>query len=419
VSYNKSSPAFAQLPIIEQHLMKTSRLRLRYLFDRYYSKTATPKERDELFTIIKDGAGNEELSLLIRQAWDDLKPTTPLFSTDKTNAMLSKILGADASQKHSKNRNNIFLWAKISTAAVALLFVGFGVYLHKHRLHKYTQTAFVRTKRHLSHDALPGGNKAVLTLANGKTIILDNAQNGTLAQQGATLINKTADGQLLYNAKSQANTTAAPETNVITTPRGGQYQIILPDGTKVWLNSASSLRFPTYFTGTSRQVEITGEAYFEVTKNPAMPFKVKTNRADIEVLGTHFNVMAYDDESVMKTTLLEGAVNITSGNFSARLKPGQQAQINKTGQNKVVDNVDTDDETAWKNGIFQFRDAGIDVILRQAARWYDVDIAYKNGVPPREFTGRISRNVKASELLNILKYAGIDIKIEGKEIIVL
>nr|WP_067057185.1 FecR family protein [Mucilaginibacter sp. L294] len=398
--------------------MKTSRLRLRYLFDRYYSKTATPQERDELFAIINNGAGNEELSLLIRQAWDDLKPTAPLFDNGKTNAMLSKILGADASQKHSNNRNNIFLWAKISTAAMLLLFIGFGFYLHAHHPQKQAQTTLVKAKNNVSHDALPGGNKAVLTLANGKTIILDNAQNGMLAQQGATLIKKTADGQLLYNAKLQANTKAAPEINVITTPRGGQYQVILPDGTKVWLNSASSLRFPTYFTGTSRQVEITGEAYFEVTKNPAMPFKVKTNRADIEVLGTHFNVMAYDDEAIMKTTLLEGAVNITSGNFSARLKPGQQAQINKSGKNTVVDNVDVDDETAWKNGIFQFRDAGIDVILRQAARWYDVDITYKKGVPPREFTGRISRNVKASELLNILKYAGIDLKIEGKEIVV-
>jgi hypothetical protein len=398
--------------------MKTSRLRLRYLFDRYYNKTATPKERDELFAIINDGAGDEELSLLIRQAWDDLKPPTPLFNSGKTNAMLSKILGADASRGQSKNRNNIFLWAKISTAAIALLFIGFGIYTYHNGQKKQTQTTLVNAKHHVLHDALPGGNKAVLTLANGKKIILDNAQNGMLAKEGSTLIKKTADGQVLYNAKILANTKAAPEINTITTPRGGQYQVILPDGTKVWLNSASSLRFPTYFTGKLRQVQITGEAYFEVTKNPAMPFKVKTNRADIEVLGTHFNVMAYDDEAVMKTTLLEGAVNITSGNFSAMLKPGQQAQINKTGQNKVVNDVDVDDETAWKNGIFQFRDAGIDVILRQAARWYDVGITYQKGVPPREFTGRISRNVKASELLNMLKYAGVDLKIEGKNIIV-
>jgi transmembrane sensor len=403
---------------LNKHLMNTSRLRLTYLFDRYYSKTATLQERDELFAIINAAASDEELSLLIRQAWDDLKPGKPLFDADKTNTMLSNILGADALDKQEKTHNNIFFWARIATAAIALLFIGFGIHQRMCR-HKPLQSQLVKIKHSTLHDALPGGNKAILTLADGKTIILDNAQNGTLAKQGATLIKKTADGQLIYNVSALAGANMAPSTNTIVTPRGGQYQIILPDGTKVWLNSASSLRFPTRFTGISRQVEITGEAYFEVTKNAAMPFRVKTNRAQIEVLGTHFNVMAYDDENVMKTTLLEGAVNITSGTFSARLRPGQQAQIKKSGNNKVIDDVDTEDETAWKNGIFQFRDAGIDVILRQAARWYDVDIAYNNKIPAREFTGRISRNVKASELLNMLKYAGIDLKIEGKNIIVL
>ncbi|MEB0250185.1 FecR domain-containing protein, partial [Mucilaginibacter sp. 5B2] len=268
-------------------------------------------------------------------------------------------------------------------------------------------------------DALPGGNKAVLTLANGKTIVLDNAENGTLAKEGTTLVKKTTDGQVIYNTNALAGDEAAPSINTISTPRGGQYQVVLPDGTQVWLNSASSLTFPTRFTGRSRQVKITGEAYFEVTKNTLMPFKVKTNRADIEVLGTHFNVMAYDDEVIMKTTLLEGAVSITSGTFSARLKPGQQAQIKSSGQNKIINDVDVDDETAWKNGIFQFREVGIDAILRQAARWYDVPVTYNGKVPDKVFTGRISRNVKASVLLDILKYTGVNLKIEGNKIIVL
>lgn len=397
--------------------MKISNLRLRYLFDRYYNKTATPQEQDELFAIIDAGAGSEELSLLIRQVWDDLKPdVAPLFNSDKTNAILKNILGSDGLGTDKKTHNNIFLWAKIASAAIVLFFVSFGLHLY-FQAKKVSQNQIVKAKSKL-HDALPGGNKAVLTLANGKTIILDNAQNGTLARQGNTLIKKAADGQLIYNVAALANANSAPSINTISTPRGGQYQVILPDGTKVWLNSASSLRFPTRFTGVSRQVEIIGEAYFEVTKKPAMPFRVKTNRAEIEVLGTHFNVMAYDDEKTMKTTLLEGAVNIKSGTFSARLKPGQQAQINTTGQSKVVSDVDLEDEIAWKNGIFQFRDAEIDVILRQAARWYDVDVTYKSKVPAKEFTGRISRNVKASELLNMLKYAGINLDIEGKNIIV-
>ncbi|MET3980525.1 transmembrane sensor [Mucilaginibacter sp. UYP25] len=398
--------------------MKTSRLRLRYLFDHYYSKTATPKERDELFAVINAGASDEELSMLIRQAWDDLRPDAPLFNNNKTSQMLSNILGAEGLNKQVKTHNNIFLWGKISTAALLLIVVTFGVYTLLHPQKAAQQPQIAKVKRP-HNDALPGGNKALLTLANGKTIILDNAENGTLAKQGTTLIKKTADGQVIYNTTALADAGTLPSINTITTPRGGQYQVVLPDGTKVWLNSASSLTFPTRFTGKTRQVEITGEAYFEVTKNAAVPFKVKTNRADIEVLGTHFNVMAYDDEATMKTTLLEGAVNITSGTFSALLKPGQQAQIKRSGQNKVVDGVDVDDETAWKNGIFQFREVGIDAILRQAARWYAVDVTYKGKVPDKVFTGRISRNVKASVLLDILKYTGINLKIEGNEIIVL
>ncbi|MEO7215223.1 FecR family protein [Mucilaginibacter sp.] len=397
--------------------MKTSRLRLQYLFDKYYNKTATPQERDELFAIVDAGKCDEELSRYVRQAWDELKPGESFFDADKSNAILKNILGSVDTDNSRKPGRTLILWGKIAAAAVALIFISLCTYWHLYPK-KETQT-HAKAVKHPAHDALPGGNKAILTLANGKTIILDNAQNGTLAKQGATIVKKTADGQLLYNSAAMADNSPIPSINTIVTPRGGQYQVILPDGTKVWLNAASSLRFPTVFTGKTREVDITGEAYFEVAKNPAMPFKVKTNRAEIEVLGTHFNVMAYDDETTMKTTLLEGAVNIKSGSFSAILKPGQQAQITANGQSKVVDDVDVNDETAWKNGIFQFRDAGIDMILRQASRWYDVDVIYKGKIPHREFNGRIARSVKASELLNMLEYTGFKLKIEGKNIIVL
>ena len=397
--------------------MTTSRLRLKYLFDRYYNNTATPNERDELLNLIDAGTKDKELSILIRQAWDELSPDAELFENETSDAMLGKVLGGNSPKEGKNNRSIIFLWAKIAAAAVVLVFIGYSSILHLF-IHKRQQNVVTKTKTQL-HDILPGGNKAVLTLGNGKTIVLDNAKNGMLVKEGKTVVKKMANGQLLYNAAAFTDTKAAPSINTITTPRGGQYQVILPDGTKVWLNSASWIRFPTYFTGTSREVEINGEAYFEVTKNRFKPFKVKTNHANIEVLGTHFNVMAYDDETVMKTTLLEGAVNITSGSFSAKLIPGQQAQVSASGQNKVLNDVDVDDEIAWKNGIFQFRDAGIDVILRQAARWYDVNIIYKSKLPGKEFTGRISRNVKASALLNMLNYTGANLKIEGNNIIVL
>lgn len=398
--------------------MNTTRQRLLYLFNCYYSKTATLQERDELFAVIDAGKRDEELSQLIRQAWDDLHVEEPIFTASKTDAMLSKILGADGAASQ-KRHTPVLLWAKFATAAVALLFLSFGIYTFLHQDKPTATKQIVKAKSRPLHDALPGGNKAVLTLANGQTIILDNAENGTLAKQGTTTVKKTSEGMLVYNAANAAKSNSAVSINTIATPRGGQYQVVLPDGTQVWLNSASSLRFPTRFTGKSRPVEITGEAYFEVAKNAKMPFIVKTERAEIEVLGTHFNVMAYHDEQVMKTTLLEGAVNIKNGKTVNRLAPGQQAQIGASGTTKVVSDVDVDDEIAWKNGIFQFRDASVDLILRQASRWYDVDVIYKGNVPNREFTGRISRNVKASKLLEMLIYTGIDMKIEGKKIIVL
>jgi ferric-dicitrate binding protein FerR (iron transport regulator) len=400
--------------------MNTSRLRLSYLFNCYYNKTATPQESDELFAIISAGKKDQELSDLIYAAWNDLHLDAPFFNSTKTELILNNILASGSTKKQTepaKPIRNLLLWAKFSAAAVGLLFLSFGIYNYLHKNISVVEKPIAKINL-LQHDALPGSNKAILTLANGKTIILDNAQNGTLAKQGHTTVNKAADGKLVYNLSNIADDNVAPSINTISTPRGGEYQVILPDGTKVWLNAASSLRFPTRFTGNSRDVEITGEAYFEVTKNKLMPFRVKTSRASIEVLGTHFNVMAYDDENLMKTTLLEGAVNIKSGSATYKLTPGQQAQINATGNTKVTSNIDVDDEVAWKNGIFQFRDAGIDVILRQASRWYDVNVTYKGKVPPKEFTGRLSRNVKASALLNMIKYTGIDLHIEGKNIIV-
>ncbi|MBD1394735.1 FecR family protein [Mucilaginibacter glaciei] len=400
--------------------MDTSRSRLSYLFNCYYSKTATLQERDELFALIAAGKKDDALSELIRTAWDDLHLTAPLFTTNQTDQILQNILTAAKPVGNIPNARphpTFLLWTKLAAAAIVLFFLSFGAYLYLYQTKAPVKTLVAKNKVAL-HDALPGSSKALLTLANGNTIILDNAKNGTLAKQGNTLVNKTDDGKLVYNLSNIGDKDAAVSINTITTPRGGEYQIILPDGTKVWLNAASSLKFPTRFTGNSRDVEITGEAYFEVTKNKLMPFKVKTNRAEIEVLGTHFNVMAYDDESLMKTTLLEGAVNIKSGTSTYKLKPGEQAQVNATGNTNVTNNIDVDDEVAWKNGIFQFRDAGIDVILRQASRWYDIDITYKGKLTTKELNGRISRNVKASALLSMLNYSGANLHIEGKHIIV-
>lgn len=388
--------------------------RLEYLFNTYYNGTATQAERDELFEIINSSATDAELTSLIHHAWDKLDDNGPLFDRSKSEEMLTGILSVNTKQPAQVQiRNNNLTWRRLGVAASFLFLVGFGAYIYSNQK-KEAVTKKSIAKTHPKNDVLPGGNKAVLTLANGKTITLDSAQNGLLAQQGTTKINKTRNGQLVYKALAASN--AKPEINTISTPRGGQYQLVLPDGSKVCLNSASSLTFPTFFTGKTRNVTITGEAYFEVAKNHNMPFVVKSNQTTIEVLGTHFNVMAYNDEAEMKTTLLEGSVKIKNGNESGFLKPGQQAVLNKDGKMKVLSDVDVDEVTAWKDGIFQFSGIGIDAIMRQAARWYDVEIAYEGKIPQRQFTGRISRNVKVSQLMNMLGYAGVKFKIEDKRI---
>jgi ferric-dicitrate binding protein FerR (iron transport regulator) len=275
-----------------------------------------------------------------------------------------------------------------------------------------------------SNDVLPGGNKAVLKLSNGKTIVLDNAQNGILAQQGAVQIEKQ-EGALSYSFTASATTVAY---NTLATPAGGQFQIKLPDGSRVWLNAASSITYPTAFIGDERRVTITGEGYFEVAKDASKPFKVTIasrsgtqKPAEVEVLGTHFNINAYDDEAAVKTTLLEGKVkfvNSQENNRSVILKPGQQAQVNETGQLQVKSNADMEEVVAWKNGEFLFQSADIGTLMRQVARWYDIEVHYPNGKPKDKFSGKIGRNVNLSQLLEILKYSEVRFELKGRTLTV-
>lgn len=400
--------------------MSALNTRLNYLFNTYYNETATSQERDELFHIIATSANDAELTALIHEAWDNLHINEPLFDPAKSIEMLNNILlnknnHDNATQIRPPDKNR--LWLKIGAAAALMIFAGVGAYL----LSNNQQSQITRrsiTKVSHTHDVLPGGNKAVLTLANGQTITLNSAQNGVLAKQGGTNVYKTRNGQLVYEAGQNAIKDQPSAMNKVSTPRGGQYQLVLNDGSKVWLNAASSLSFPAVFTGKTRDVEITGEVYFEVAKNAAKPFRVKVNNTVVEVLGTHFNINAYEDESFIKTTLLEGAVKISNKQYTGFLKPGQQASLNQDGHIIVIDEPDAQDAIAWKNGIFEFRDAGIETIMRQAARWYDVDVNYEGKIPARQFNGTISRNVKASELMGMLKYAGVNFKIEDKHITV-
>jgi ferric-dicitrate binding protein FerR (iron transport regulator) len=266
------------------------------------------------------------------------------------------------------------------------------------------------------NDIAPGGNKAILTLADGKNIVLDTASNGTLAQQGGIKVIKTG-AQLNY---SSGINPAEVLYNTVTTPKGGQYQLTLSDGSRVWLNAASSLHFPTAFSGKERKVELTGEGYFEVAKNKEKPFIVTANNTSIEVLGTHFNVNAYSDENSIKTTLLEGSVKVSKGNAGTLIVPGEQARVNNfSGDITVKKDVDLDETVAWKNGKFVFQSEDIKSIMRQLERWYDVNVVYSKNVTDEEFIGSISRQVNISEILEMLEKAGsVYFEIKGRTIIV-
>jgi transmembrane sensor len=306
------------------------------------------------------------------------------------------------------------VWLRVAAAAAVLVFLSTGLYFMFNGANRGNAVVY-------KTDIKPGNNKAILTLASGKTIALTDVKNGELANDGNAIISKAANGDVVYHIYDTANVKALTY-NTMTTPRSGQYHLVLADGTNVWLNAGSSITYPTVFPGNERKVEITGEAYFEVAHNAAKPFRVVTRGQAVEVLGTHFNVNAYADEPVIKTTLLEGSVKVTQNENIAMLIPGQQAQVKRGMGNaaiQIIEHADTDEAIAWKNGLFQFNKASIESIMRQASRWYNVEVSYSdNKRPVKTFTGSISRNTNLSQLLEILSYTGSRFEIDGKKIIV-
>ncbi len=273
-----------------------------------------------------------------------------------------------------------------------------------------------------THDVAPGGNKATLTLANGTVIVLDSLKDGQLALQGNTNVVKLDNSRLYYHAADQAAETdsTALSYNIITTPNGGQYQVILSDGSKVWLNSNSWLKFPTVFRGRERKVELSGEGYFEIEKNAGMPFSVQVNQMQVQVLGTRFDIMAYGDEKTVNTTLMQGAVKVEQGNLKRQLVPGEQAVLDVPGGKMNILHPDVQKVIAWKNGIFEFQNTDLPAIMRQLSRWYDIDVHYKVEPGNPELGGSISKHLNLSQVLNMLEKNGINhFSIEGRNVTVL
>ena len=298
---------------------------------------------------------------------------------------------------------------RIAVAAAVLFMLSAGVWLY------YNKTSSPASL--YKNDVLAGGNKAYLTLSNGTRILLTGAPAGTLAKQSGIEITKTSDGQVVYTVTSQQKIGTSTEYNTIETPRGGQYQVRLPDGTNVWLNASSSLKFPASFAKLSdRSVDLNGEAYFEVYKDKLHPFIVKSKNQEIKVLGTHFNISNYADELEVKTTLLEGSVMI---NNSFTLNPGEQS-ILKNGKINVY-KVDPDEAIAWKKGYFQFTDESLESILLKVSRWYDVEVKFEDEKAKKvTFSGTMSRYKTISGILDKLEKIGAgNFRIEGKTVTVM
>jgi ferric-dicitrate binding protein FerR (iron transport regulator) len=397
------------------------------------------------FDILLEGYKNDSLSeqelneLLLLLDANDTALKTSIANDLQQNAFAGFTTAAQRQRMfdHVLNKSQaqrklqvIALWRRIAVAAAILVMLGAGTYIWLMRTPE-NKTVKTGTSANEQQDVLPGGNKAVLTLADGSTIILDSAKNGQLVQQGKTTIIKSGDGKLVYDAKALTTDQSPITYNTLATPRGGQYQLVLPDGSKVWLNAASSIRYPTVFTGTERKVEIKGEAYFEVAhltpkgNSKKAPFIVKFatpsgNGGEVVVLGTHFNVNAYEDEAMVKATLLEGSVQVTGNAASATLKPGEQAVLSQTNAPLTIDHSPNLDQVmSWKNGQFYFSNSDIETIMRQMARWYDVEVEYKVR-PEDRYTVSLSRHVPVSKLLKYLELSGgVRFKIDGKKVIVM
>lgn len=387
---------------------------LKALVLKYVENTCSREELSRMLLLIEKTKDAEGITQILKEYWERSKPSNSNESMDIDGkfAFLMKEAKSQAPvisiRKFGASRR-----VKIQYAAAVIIICIFsvGAYLliKPGNIKEISKTASHINSNH-KNEIPPGKNVAVLTLADGSSIILDSSHNGTLTTQGNSRILKL-NGMISYN---NLNKKDAPVLyNTISTPRGGTYLLVLTDGTKVWLNAASSLRYPANFVGKQRKVELLGEAYFEVAKNAAMPFKVEVNGMEVEVLGTHFNINSYEDEPVIATTLLEGSVKINKNNSTSLLKPGQQAEVKKNGDVHIINKADVEEAIAWKEGKFQFDRADIHMVMRQIARWYNVDVDYK-GTISSHFGGTISRNVNLSQVLNMLHLTG-EVKFEVKD----
>lgn len=381
--------------------------RLEYLLKQFHAQLLNQEETAELDNWFHSlNYGRERFSTLLNATGEEQ------LENELLEALKRKLA------KDNNKRIGLKTFYKVAASVILMLSVGFFFYHHSQRKENHKGNGL------LAKEIAPGKDRAVLILDDGSKIFLDAVGSGQLAKESGITISKAHSGELIYSVAGSAGAagpTGRPTYNSIKTPRGGQYQIVLPDSTKVWLNAASSLRFPVRFAGNERRVELSGEAYFEVSHNKTRPFRVFSAGQEVKVLGTKFNVKAYNDEPGITTTLLEGSVsvsNLMSKEFKM-LSPGQQASIMHNSGSIQLSKVNAEQAMSWKSGYFTFDNESVASIMRTISRWYDVDIEYRNTQKIERLGGAFSRRSNLSEILNNLELVGnMNFKIEGRKIIV-
>jgi hypothetical protein len=384
------------------------------LFEEYATDLMNKEDRKEFLSLLEDPYYRGLMEKVMEEEWNTGK------YEERENEEIGQLIDRNVLEviggaKVVSMKTRLARPMRMVRAAAVLLVLFVGAYYVISR-NSAKKNEPLGDQRGLVNAVKPGSHQAILTLSNGQNILLDSIANGTVAHQGGTRLEEKQGGFLDCESDGRNDKMLF---NVVSTPKGGQYRVRLTDGTDVWLNSASTLRFPIVFAAGERTVQITGEAYFEVAHNAGKPFRVEVKGMKVEVLGTRFNIDAYEDEGLLKTTLAQGKVKVLSGQQSAILSAGQQARINIAKELKVIKGAVIEEALAWKNGYFVFKDTRIETVMKQIGRWYNVEIIYAGVIPQGHYKGVIARNVTAAKMIQVFNASGIRCRLEGRTIVVL